>query len=72
MRKYPKSKTKEIRFPLGGIGAGNVSLSGNGRLVDWEIFNKPNKGSLNGYTHIAVRARIGEKLFCKVLQGDHI
>ena len=69
---YQSEALREISFPLGGIGSGSVGLAGNGSLVDWEIFNKPNKGSLNGYTHIAVRARIGEKLFCKVLQGDHI
>lgn len=51
-----KNKKKEIRFPLGGIGTGCVSLAGNGRFCDWEIFNRPNKCSVNGYSHIAVRA----------------
>ena len=30
----------EISFPLGGIGSGSIGLAGNGRLVDWEIFNR--------------------------------
>ena len=65
------SKSKEISFPLGGIGSGCIGLAGDGRLVDWEIFNRPNKGSANGYTHFAVKAeRDGEVLDARVLQGD--
>ena len=68
---YQGDTLKEISFPLGGIGSGCVGLAGNGSLIDWEIFNRPNKGSLNGYTHIAVRATVGGKTYCRVLQGDH-
>ena len=57
---YEHEYLNEISFPLGGIGTGCVGLAGNGCLVDWEIFNRPNKGSLNGYTHIAVRAKMGD------------
>jgi uncharacterized protein (DUF608 family) len=53
---YEGSKTKEISFPLGGIGSGCIGLAGDGRLVDWEIFNRPSKRSVNGYTHFAVKA----------------
>ena len=60
---YEGSKTGEISFPLGGIGSGCIGLAGDGRLVDWEIFNRPSKGSANGYTHFAVKAeRDGEVL----------
>lgn len=69
---YDGRKTREIAFPLGGIGAGCISLSGSGRLVDWEIYNKPNKGSLNGFTHFAVKAESKGKLVdARVLQGDY-
>lgn len=37
---------REVAFPLGGIGTGCISLEGRGALRDWEIFNRPNKGSL--------------------------
>ena len=68
---YEGSKTKEISFPLGGIGSGCIGLAGDGRLVDWEIFNRPNKGSANGYSHFAVKAeRDGDVLDARVLQGD--
>ena len=68
---YEGSKTKEISFPLGGIGSGCIGLAGDGRLIDWEIFNRPNKGSANGYSHFAVKAeKDGEVLDARVLQGD--
>lgn len=53
--KYQKEYLEKISFPLGGIGSGCIGLSGNGRLIDWEIFNKPNKNTENGWSHFAVR-----------------
>ncbi|MFA5864388.1 MAG: GH116 family glycosyl-hydrolase [Phycisphaerae bacterium] len=68
---YRHGKTKEISFPLGGIGSGCIGLAGNGALVDWEIFNRPNKGSFNGYSHFAVKAESGGKVVdTRVLVGD--
>ncbi len=42
--KYSGNKIKQIKFLLGGIGAGNISIEGRGALTDWEIFNRPGKG----------------------------
>jgi non-lysosomal glucosylceramidase len=68
---YRGSSTREISFPLGGIGTGSIGLAGNGRLIDWEIFNRPNKGSFNGFSHFAIRAeREGQVIDARVLQGD--
>jgi len=68
---YRAEKTKMISFPLGGIGSGSIGLAGNGRLVDWEIFNKPSKNSINGFSNFAVRAeRGGNVLDARVLNGD--
>jgi uncharacterized protein (DUF608 family) len=53
---YVGPYTRQISFPLGGIGTGCIGLAGDGRLVDWEIANRPNKGSLNGFSHFAVKA----------------
>lgn len=47
-------RTTEIAFPLGGIATGCVSLDGRGGLKDWEIFNRPNKGSYLDYTFPAI------------------
>ncbi len=68
---YKGSKLKEISFPLGGIGTGCVGLAGNGRLIDWEIYNRPNKGSVNGFTHMAVKAESSNGLVdARILSGD--
>lgn len=68
--KYTDEFTKEIVFPLGGIGTGSIGLSGNGGLVDWEIFNRPSKGSINGYSHFAVRAIKDGKITAAVINSD--
>ena len=67
---YTGNKTKEISFPLGGIGSGSVGLGGDGRLIDWEIFNKPRKGSLNGFSHFAIKATNKEGTIVRILNGD--
>ena len=59
---YRGAKTREISFPLGGIGSGCIGLGGTGHLVDWEIFNRPAKGSRNGFSHFAVKAESKGKL----------
>ena len=68
---YTGEKLREISFPLGGIGSGCIGLRGNGRLADWEIFNRPSKGSINGYSHFAIRAKLGDgTVITRVLNGD--
>lgn len=67
---YRGARTRAISFPLGGIGTGSIGLSGSGRLMDWEIFNKPNKGSVNLYSHFAVKAMDGDRLVdARILNG---
>ena len=68
--KYTGSKLKNISFPLGGIGTGCIGLAGNGRLCDWEIFGRPDKGSVNGRTHIAVKLKTNSRTYLKVLNSD--
>lgn len=68
---YRGAKTSQISFPLGGIGTGSIGLAGNGRLIDWEIFNRPNKGSVNGFSHFAIKAEKGDQLVdARILHGD--
>lgn len=68
---YRKAETSCISFPLGGIGSGSVGLAGNGSLVDWEIFNAPDKGSYNALSHFAVRAEEDGKVTdFRILNGD--
>lgn len=71
--KYEKEFLKEISFPLGGIGSGCIGLAGNGRLKDFEIFNRPNKNSDNGWTHFAVHCLDGENVVdARVLISDEL
>ncbi len=68
---YKNERLKEISFPLGGIGTGSVGLAGNGALIDFEIFNRPNKNSLNGCTCFAIAAEYPSgKRTVKILRGD--
>lgn len=69
---YAGRKMNEISFPLGGIGTGCIGLAGNGRLIDWELFNKPSKGgTVNGLSFFAIKAEHqGQLLTARVLNSD--
>ena len=70
-RVYTGEKRREICFPLGGIGSGSISLDGTGRLTDWEIYNRPSKGSINGYTHFGIKAEAdGKTIDARVMNAD--
>jgi uncharacterized protein (DUF608 family) len=66
---YSGRNLDEIAFPLGGIGAGSISLGGWGQLRDWEIMNRPAKGYAVKNGFFAIRARSKGKSVTKVLQG---
>lgn len=69
--RYTGRKTSEISFPLGGIGTGCIGVAGNGRLTDWEIYNRPNKGGINGFSHFAIKAEAaGQLLDARLLNAD--
>ena len=68
---YQGEHTNQISFPLGGIGTGCIGLAGNGRLIDWEIFNRPNKGSVNGFSHFAIKAENRDEVVdARILHGN--
>jgi len=69
--KYTGEHLKEIIFPLGGIGTGSIGIAGNGILRDWEICNRPSKGSLNGNTHFAIKLTDKSgKSYVRIISGD--
>src|SRR6202140_4024049 len=69
---YTGQRRKYVSFPLGGIGTGSGSLTGNGRLIDWSIRNRPAIDQFNGYTHFAIKAeQDGELLGARVLNGPY-
>lgn len=68
-RKFPDS-AEQAAFLLGGIGTGNVSIGSRGQLRDWEIFNRPEKGSLLPNTHFAIWTKSeGETAVAKILES---
>ncbi len=68
---YRGEYTNEISFPIGGIGTGSFGIAGNGMFVDWEIFNRPDKGSILPSSHIAVKAKKPDGSYAvKILNGD--
>jgi non-lysosomal glucosylceramidase len=69
---YEGEHAREISFPVGGIGTGSIGLSGAGRLIDWEILNRPAKGVTNGLSHFAVKAeQAGAVLDARILNGPY-
>jgi uncharacterized protein (DUF608 family) len=59
-----------LAFPLGGVGAGSLSLGGRGQLRDWEIFNRPNKGYRPSYAFPSIWAQSGAgKPLARVLES---
>lgn len=57
-------------MPLGGIGTGCVSITGDGGLAEWQIQNRPNQDSFARFCHFALRVQRGSRRpFCKILEG---
>ena len=52
-----QSDAREMAFPLGGIGTGNISVGARGELRDWEIFNWPGKGTKFPFAFFAIWAK---------------
>ena len=44
VRTYQGETLRRVKMPMGGVGTGTISLSGNGELVDWEIRGTSEKG----------------------------
>ena len=68
---YSGEYKREISMPMGGIGTGCIGLASNGSLVDFEIFNRPNKLSMNEITFFAIKAeKDGKVCDIRALQND--
>jgi uncharacterized protein (DUF608 family) len=69
-RRFHGRQLRMISFPLGGVCAGGIGLGGRGQLVDWEIFNRPNKGFRPAYAFPSIWARKGSgKPVARVLES---
>ncbi|HOK57118.1 MAG TPA: GH116 family glycosyl-hydrolase [bacterium] len=68
--KYEGNKIKQIKFLLGGIGAGNVSVEGKGSLTDWEIFNRPGKGKRMYGNFVSLRVKSKDGIKYRIVSGN--
>jgi non-lysosomal glucosylceramidase len=69
-RQFRGRQLRMISFPLGGVAAGSLGLGGRGQLVNWEIFNRPNKGYRPPYAFPAIWAQSGSgKAVVRVLES---
>ena len=69
-RRFRGRQLRMISFPLGGVAAGSLGLGGRGQLVNWEMFNKPNKGYRPPYAFPAIWAQAaGGKPVARVLES---
>lgn len=66
-----KSDASEVRFLLGGIGTGNISVNARGKFLDWEIFNWPSKNTKFPLSFFAIRVENEEmeKPVAKILES---
>lgn len=70
IRKFKGTDT-QVKFPLGGIGTGSVSVGSRGQLEDWEIFNNPNKNAIYPYSFFSLYGKFdGEKPITKNLEAQ--
>lgn len=69
-RRFQGPQLKMISFPLGGVAAGSIGLGGRGQLINWEIFNRPNKGHRPLYAFPAVWVQAAsDKPIARVLES---
>jgi len=54
---YSGHHLREIRFPIGGVGAGNIAINGKGALVNWEVADRPNAQSRPDFTFMGLRIK---------------
>lgn len=71
MKRYEGEYLTNISFPIGGIGAGSIGLAGNGALIDWELFSRPNRMSINPFSGFAIKTEDESKVLdLRLLQGE--
>lgn len=62
--------TPRAAFPIGGIGTGTISLEPSGRLVDFQIFNRPSLELKVPYSFFSMFSRIGGKTDARAVDAS--
>ena len=57
---YRSGELADLAMPMGGVGAGNIAICGDGALREWQIFNKVNSSCIVPGQFFAVWARAGD------------
>lgn len=70
LRRYEGEHLREIAMPIGGIGTGFFCLDGRGRLVDWQLMSRPNRGWRPMYSHLLLWTKQRDEKKLRVLEGD--
>jgi len=72
-RVFKGPQLKMLAFPLGGVGAGSISLGGRGDLREWWIFNRPDKGKSPEYAFPAIWVETqGRPPLARVLEARYL
>ena len=58
---YFTDKDNEYTCLLGGIGTGSITMTSRGNIIDWEIFNKPNKSGPDPFTFFSLFSQFEEQ-----------
>ncbi|MGI5819876.1 MAG: GH116 family glycosyl-hydrolase [Armatimonadota bacterium] len=58
---YSGEALRALALPIGGIGAGNFALAGDGTLRQWQIFNQVNHTAFLPGTFFGVRVQAGPR-----------
>jgi non-lysosomal glucosylceramidase len=67
--KYASEQLRAFNFPLGGIGTGHMTLSGDGGLRQWQIFNSINHNAHVPFSFFAVSIQEGGRKQSRILQS---
>ncbi|MBS1713644.1 MAG: hypothetical protein JST30_04835 [Armatimonadetes bacterium] len=74
LRAYKGESLREVMMPIGGIGTGFFGIDGRGRLTDWQLMSRPNRGWRPMYSHLALWTRRAdtkdESAKLRILEGD--